>query len=387
MEFLFWLSLLFILYTYAGFPCLLFVWSRLFPKKVNKAYPSEYPLVSVIIAARNEEKNIKGRLKDLLKQDYPLDKMEVIVVSDGSTDKTNQIVEEQAKMEAGKPDKGELGFKNLMLIEIPESRGKPNAINVGVKKASADFIVFTDARQRFEPNAVKELLANFNDPDVGCVSGELVFYEDSDTDIKAEMGFYWNLEKRVRKMESAVGSVAGATGAIYAIRKSLFSPLPEETLLDDVFIPMHVVFKGYRTVFDGEAVAYDTVSQDLAQEKRRKIRTLLGNYQLIKIMSGLLSSRKNPIFLRFLSHKILRLFVSFFFLGMLFTSLFATGITYKLAFLLCIVVLVLPLIDRAVKPIPLLGSISTLARTFVSLNYFAFLAFVYLVKPGKKGLW
>jgi len=376
MKFLFWFSLSFILYTYAGYPCLLFVWSKLFPKKVNKAYLSPEPMVSVVVAARNEETNIGARIENFLEQDYPLEKMEIIIVSDGSTDATNDIVRQFASANVGQCA--------LKLIELDDSKGKPNSLNIGVQQATGEFIVFADARQKFEPNAVKELMANFNDPKVGCVSGELLFYEDSDTNIKTEMAFYWNLEKHVRKMESAVGSVAGATGAIYAIRKSLFRPLPDEILLDDVLIPMNAIMDGFRTVFDGNAIAYDTVSKDLSEEKGRKIRTLLGNYQLLQIMPELLSPAKNPIFFRYLSHKVLRLFVPFFFFVFLFSSLMINGLFYKLAFIGTIMIILFPLVDRHIPSASHLHMVSKLSRTFVSLNYFALIAFFYFIRPGKK---
>jgi len=379
MRLLFWFSLVFIIYTYAGYPCLLWIWSRLFPKKVSKAIPTALPLVSIIIAAHNEEKNIQARLENLIEQNYPSNKLEIIVASDGSTDATCNIVSRFIEHHPAPP--------SIYLIEIQENRGKPHALNMAAQKARGQYLVFTDARQKFESNAVRELIGNFSDPAVGCVSGELVFYEDSDTNIKAEMGFYWNLEKKIRNMEGLISSVAGATGAIYAIRKDLFHPIPESTLLDDVYVPMKIVLNGYRTVFDGKAIAYDIVSKDLAQEKRRKVRTLLGNYQLLKLMPELFSWRRNPIFFQFFSHKVFRLFVPFFFFAMLFSSAVAPGAIYKLGLFVCLMILILPFANGLLKPIPIVGKISTMARTFVSLNYFAFLAFLYLLKPGRKEVW
>lgn len=347
-------------------------------------------MVSVIIAARNEEKNIRRRIHNILDQDYAKDKMEIIIVSDGSTDATNDIVREfipvNQKGSYSNPDVP----CTMKLIELDETKGKANALNIGIQQATGEFIVFADARQDFERNAIKELVANFNDQSVGCVSGELLLCGGPDTSMKREMremGLYWNFEKTIRKMEAAIHSAAGATGAIYAIRRWLFTRLPEETLLDDVFVPMGVVFKGYRTVFDGQAIAYDTYSEDLSQEKRRKIRTLLGNYQLLQIMPGLLSPRKNPIFFRYLTHKVFRLFIPFFFLVLLFSALMAEGFIYKLAFVFGIIILLLSLFDKVFSPFPYLRKMSTVARTFVSLNYFAFLAFFAFIFWGKKKVW
>lgn len=387
MKFIFWLSLCFILYTYAGYPCLLFIWSRLFPKKVNKAYFTPEPTVSVIIAAHDEERYIRKRIENLLKQNYPLEKIEIIIVSDGSTDSTNDIVKQFVSGGANQSSTHSNTLCALKLIELDESRGKPHALNIAVSQSTGEYIVFTDARQEFEPNAIKELIGNFNDPSVGCVSGELVFYRDSDSSIKTEMGFYWDLEKHIRRLESSIYSVAGATGAIYAIRKSLFSTIPEEVLLDDVFIPMNIVFHGYRTIFDSDAIAYDTISESLVHEQRRKIRTLLGNYQLLHLLPQLLSPKSNPIFFRYLSHKVFRLFIPFFFLILLFSSLIANGFFYKMTFVFSLSILILPIIDKFVFHVPFLGKVSKLASTFVLLNYFALLAFLYFIRPGKKKGW
>ena len=389
MVFIFWFSLFFIIYTYVGYPCLLLVWSKLFQKKVRKSYLSPEPMVSVIVAARNEENHIGARMQNLLRQEFPSKKMEVVIVSDGSQDATSEIVLGMCNnpVEVQHNGVNTISSHPLKLIKCEESKGKPHAINLAVQHAKGEFFVFTDARQRFEPNAIKELIANFNDPQVGCVSGELVFYGDSDTTIKAEMEFYWSLEKRIRKMESAIHSVPGATGAIYAIRESLFQPLPEETLLDDVLIPMNVVFHGYRNVFDGKAVAYDAISKDLDQEKRRKVRTLLGNYQLLQLVPALLSPAKNPIFFRYLSHKVFRLVVPFFFLIMLFSSLMADGLFYDLAFIGGILTIVLSATEKTIPSVLYLDKVCKLSRTFVSFNYFALLAFYYFIMPGKKKAW
>lgn len=303
-EFLFWFSLIFILYTYAGYPALLFVWSRLFPKPVLKAYMKPEPLVSVVIAARNEEKNIRPRIENLVRQDYPAEKLEIIVVSDGSNDATVQIVRhliEELERSPGRPP--------LKLIEVAENKGKPYALNLGVAEARGEIIVFADSRQIFDGSAVSALVSNFSDTAVGGVSGELFLIDDARDGAPVEMGVYWTYEKWIRKAESRSGSVVGATGAIYAIRRGLYQSLPEDTLLDDVLTPLNIIMQGHRVVYEGRAKAYDHVSGNVQQEWRRKVRTLAGNWQLLKLRPPLSSFRENPIFWRFMSHKILRLVV------------------------------------------------------------------------------
>jgi len=375
--------LLFIVYTAAGYPVLLYLWSKILPKKIDKADLFPEPFVSIVIAARDEEKNIKSRIENLFSQDYPVDKLEIIIISDGSIDGTplivRKVIDQRGKM--GELDGNPIRVK---LIELNIKQGKPNALNAGVREAAGDFIVFTDARQKFNKNAVRELIANFNDPTVGSVSGELKFFEKSDSTLKDEMKIYWSLEKKVRKMESIVHSVPGATGAIYAIRKSLFTPIPEKTLLDDVYIPMKVIFQGYRSVFDSRAVAYDVMSVDVYQEKRRKVRTLVGNYQLVKLLPQILSPFKNPVWFTYLSHKLFRLFIPFLFFTMILAASLATGFLYKLTLVICVLVLLLALFDPKTGGIPIIGKISKISRTFVILNYFAFLSFFYFLWTRKK---
>ncbi len=389
IELLFWFSSAFIIYTYLGYPCILFVWSKVFPKKVNKKYLDTDRTVSIIIAARNEERHIGSRIENIIGQHYPSEKMEIIVVSDGSMDATNDIVLKFIRNPVKKKLDGAnmVSSARLKLIHYPERRGKAQAINLATEQAKGEFLILTDARQRFKPTAIKELLANFYDPEIGCVSGELIFNENPHSSIQSEMSFYWNLEKWIRKMESAVHSVPGATGSIYALRKELFRPIPEETLLDDVLIPMNSVMQGYRTIFDSEAIAYDIISKDFSQEKRRKVRTLLGNYRLLRTTPQLLSPSKNPIFLFYISHKVFRLLIPFFFLILLISSFIAPGFIYKAVFIAAIVILLLSLVDIIVSRPPFLGWLTTYAKTFVFLNYFALLAFIYFIRPGKKKVW
>ncbi|MBU8921893.1 MAG: glycosyltransferase family 2 protein [Bacteroidales bacterium] len=379
----FWISFLFITYTYAGYPFILFLLARFFQVKVHRITPEDPPSISVVIAARNEEANIQKRLDNLLSQDYPAGKMEIIVISDGSNDSTETIVKEY--LSAGIPGNSE--NPAILLVTHAKNRGKPAALNAGLERATGEIVVFTDARQEFESRAILELIANFSDPRVGAVSGELVFKKDGDTEISTEMGMYWNYEKWIRKTESRIHSVAGATGGIYAARRNLVEALPEPVILDDVLVPMRVVLKGYRTVFESRAVAWDTVSKDLAQEKRRKVRTLLGNYQLIQLMPELLMPGKNPIFFQFISHKFMRLLVPFFLIMMSLSAVMTGEGPYIIFFLATVALAIFPLFEKRLSSVPLAGKIASVSRAFFSLNYFALLAFLRFIRPGKEDIW
>jgi cellulose synthase/poly-beta-1,6-N-acetylglucosamine synthase-like glycosyltransferase len=357
---------------------------------VNKRSIFPDPSVSVIIAAHNEENNIVRRIKNLLEQDYPAHKMEIIIVSDGSEDNTANIIENFIKSRK-KCKHNEINSDSdtkIELVKVLQRRGKPNALSLGVEKASGDFIVFTDARQEFNREAIKRLLKNFSDDTVGCVSGELIFrHEPYSPSNLEEISLYWRFEKWVRKKESQIHSTPGATGAIYAIRRKDYEEIPPETVLDDVLIPMRQVLRGYRCVFEEEAIAYDFLSKNLKQEKRRKIRTLFGNYQLIGIAPVLLMPWKNPIFFQYFCHKILRLVVPFLLIIMCFTSYLLEGYFYKTYLFAIVIVLATALLHKLFSKVAFIRVISKACRSFVFLNYVALLALFYAIWPFKKNPW
>ena len=185
------------------------------------------------------------------------------------------------------------------------------ALNAGVAAAGGEIIVFTDARQRFAPDAVVQLVANFSDSSVGAVSGELILEDGLCRDEPAGVGLYWKLEKWIRRKEATIDSVIGATGAIYALRRVLYQPLPPGIILDDVVTPMRIAMSGYRVIVEPRAQAYDQLSGNACQEFARKVRTLAGNYQTLAQWPDLVNPRRNRLFIQYLSHKICRLVVPF----------------------------------------------------------------------------
>jgi biofilm PGA synthesis N-glycosyltransferase PgaC len=359
---LFWVSCAIVTYVYVGYPALLAIWARLRPRPIAKV-PSELPGVSIVIAARNEATRLAGRLDNLLHLEYPAARRQIIVVSDGSTDNTLTVLHR---------------YHGVVDIVAVEAGGKALALNAGVLRAKHDILVFADARQAFAPDAFVELTAPFGDPRVGAVTGELVLDAESPgrrvaaadrrrsagdvADARGErragaerrhtiastiaggVGLYWQYEKQIRHFESAIGSTLGATGAIYAIRRSLWRPLPAETILDDVLAPMRAVLAGYRTVFNERARAFDRVAPNADVEMSRKIRTLAGNYQILRLEPRLLLPWRNPVWLQYVSHKIGRLVVPYALLTLVIssiavadrsfvytTALIAQGVFYLLA--------------------------------------------------------
>jgi poly-beta-1,6-N-acetyl-D-glucosamine synthase len=292
MALLFWLSLLLLAYVYVGYPLIAALRARLCPRPPAAGHFE--PSVTIVVVAHNEEHRIAARLDNLLAIDYPREKLEIRVASDGSTDRT--VVRAHAYESA-----------RIIVKAFRQRRGKAAVLNDIVPTATGEIVVMADARQQFDRNALRALVANFADEQVGAVSGELMMTAGEGAAVGKGVGFYWRYEKFIRRQESRANSTVGATGAIYAIRRTLFAPIPDDTLLDDVLIPLRMVKAGYRVVFEPGARAYDTASVTAKQEFVRKVRTIAGTFQLFAREAWLANPRRNPIWFEALSHKGLRL--------------------------------------------------------------------------------
>lgn len=369
---LFWFSVGLVLYTYIGYPVLL----RLLPARrgAGTLRRDDPPRVSVVVAVRDEGAVIGRRIDNLRAQDYPEDRLEIVVASDGSTDGTERVVKERMRLDG-----------RIRFVALPRPAGKAVALNAGLQAASGEIVVFTDARQSFNRDAVRRLLARFEDPKVGAVSGELILNREPSR-IGEGVSAYWSYEKRIRKAESDIGSMVGATGCIYAIRKELFEPIPEGTLLDDVWVPMRIVLKGYRVVFEPQAQAFDSVSKEASQEFRRKVRTLAGNLQIVYLMPELILPWRNPVAFQFVSHKLLRLAVPFALMLMLVSNLFLRNGLYAVTLSAQIVWYLVGLLGTAWTGGGLFRKIASVPAAFLVLNAAAVVGSVRFLR-GKKDLW
>jgi cellulose synthase/poly-beta-1,6-N-acetylglucosamine synthase-like glycosyltransferase len=259
-------------------------------------------------------------------------------------------------------------------------------LNDAIHLATGEVIVLTDARQKIEPGAIRLLMENFADPEVGCVSGALMLGDPESGEAGKGMGLYWRIEKKIRDLESESGSVVGATGALYAVRRELLSDVPEGTILDDVYIPMQVARQGKRVVFDDRARAWDSPDLGSGLEFARKVRTLSGNYQLVQLAPWILSGR-NPLLARFVSHKLLRLAVPFALAAMLAASLWLKAPLYRVALGLQLAFYGLGLVALARVPkAGMIGRAADAAATFMLLNTAALVAFANFV-AGRKTAW
>lgn len=369
MKYVFWLSGALLFYTFFGYPAWLYVISRWRPRPVRRQ--SVLPKASVLMAVHNEAAVLPAKLRNLEEIEYPAGHLEVLVVSDGSSDETNGILQAWQ------------GQRRQAII-LPENEGKAAALNRAVAAATGDILVFTDARQLIEPGAVRLLVENFADPSVGCVSGELLLNRVSADPLTAGLGFYWEWEKSIRQWESATGSVVGVTGALYAARKSVVPRLPAGTILDDVYIPLQAAGRGQRVVFEDRAVSRDHLA-DSHREFWRKVRTLAGNYQLVQLSPWLLTAN-NPIRFRFVSHKLSRLAAPFALLGILTSSVFLTSPFYRIVLAGEIALGLCALLAPFRTRLGVLSRLAQVCSAFLALNAAALVAFAY-VATGRRVSW
>jgi biofilm PGA synthesis N-glycosyltransferase PgaC len=368
MKLLFWLCIVLTAYAYFGYA--IYLWLLAGMRRRPVAQDAVPRTVSILIAARNEEQNLRTKLENLRRLDYPRDRMQIVVVSDGSTDGTAGILQAHGA--------------NVVPVILEEPNGKASALNEGVKHATGEILVFLDVRQSVDPDAVSALVSCFADPGIGAVSGELVLESSSGVPSSDAIGIYWKLEKVVRKLESESGSVVGVTGAIYAVRRELYVNMPKGIILDDVFVPMCVARAGKRVVFQPAAIARDRVFSERGKEFSRKVRTLTGNYQIVRFAPWLLSP-SNPLLLRFISHKLLRLAVPLLLVLALIASMVLPGGFYRSVFWLqalfyCLAAAGLVTSSaKRFKPI-------AIASTFVMLNAAAAVAFYNFV-VGRNSVW
>lgn len=291
-AFVFWGALVLMTYVYVGYPLLAAIRAWWGPRARLRA-PIE-PSVSILVTAHNEADRIASRIANLLALDYPIDRLEVVVASDGSTDATVERA-------------GEYAHRGVTVRPFAARRGKAAVLNAVVPGLRGDLVLFADARQHFDRGALRALVGNFADPTVGAVSGELVLTtEAGPAAARQGTAFYWRYEKFIRATEGRADSTVGATGAIYAIRRELFEPIPDDTILDDVLIPLRITRRGLRVLFEPGARAYDCAAT-ARQEFVRKTRTTAGTFQLFARERWLFHPLRNRLWFETMSHKALRL--------------------------------------------------------------------------------
>jgi poly-beta-1,6-N-acetyl-D-glucosamine synthase len=291
------------IYIVAGYPVMLGLLARLHPRPVLKS--RQRKTVSVVIAAHNGERFIAAKLDSVLALDYPRALIEILVISDGSTDRTESIVESYAA-------------QNVRLLR-QSHRGKCVALNTAIPQAHNEILLLTDIRQDLAPDCLQELVDCFADPSVGAVSGELVIRQGGSHE-QVDIGLYWRYESWMRNCLSSIDSIFGATGPLYALRRDLAVPIPSEMLLDDMYLPLASFFRGYRLIVEPRARAFDYPSTR-SMEFKRKVRTLAGGYQIMAFYPALLGPG-NRMWFHYVSYKLARLALPWIFAVLLVSSCF-----------------------------------------------------------------
>jgi cellulose synthase/poly-beta-1,6-N-acetylglucosamine synthase-like glycosyltransferase len=366
----FWLALALVVYTYVVYPALLAaaVALRRRPIRPTGRFAGT---AAVVLAAHNEAPTIGRRARELADQlvDSGL-AGEVIVVSDGSTDRTV----EQARAVGGV----------VRVLELAAHHGKSAALNEGAAAAHADLLIFADARQTWAPDAMRRLADNFTDPAIGAVSGDLII--DAPPGPVSGMLLYWRYEKWIRRQEGELHSTIGVTGSIAAVRRERFRSIPPGMILDDVYWPLQVIMQGERVVHDESAHAFDRLPGRTRDEFRRKVRTLCGNFQLLAWLPAALLPWRNPVWWQFVSHKVLRLLVPWALLGLLLSSAFLPGSLYRMA-LAAQVAAYLVALAGLWDVVSARSRLAGAAASFVVLNAAAWAAFWVWASGGTHRAW
>jgi cellulose synthase/poly-beta-1,6-N-acetylglucosamine synthase-like glycosyltransferase len=306
MLIIFWVSLSLLVYSYFVYPILLKL--LVTPKKIKLQTLNEYPSVDIIIAAYNEESCIKARIENALQQNYQ-GEINIFVASDGSADKTGEIITNFTE-------------PCVKAFDFPENRGKISVLNDLISQSTADYLVLTDANTEFKEDAVDILIRSFSGK-VGAVSGELIL--ETDDGNQNQDGLYWRYEQLLKKYESALGGLLGANGAIYAIKRELYIPLPKDTVVDDFCIVMNVKKQGYQVLYNDLAIATEEIAPSLKEEYGRRVRIGVGNYKAFMVNLWALSPFQGWFSLCYWSHKVLRWFAPHLMLIIFFTNFMLIG--------------------------------------------------------------
>ncbi|HEU5184779.1 MAG TPA: glycosyltransferase [Gemmatimonadaceae bacterium] len=297
LELIAFASVGFLVLVWLAYPLLIAAFSKRPPSALFRSRATE-PAVSVIIATRDDEEAVRDRVANCLESTYDLARLEIVIGVDArrgpraAVDMTSRCCSDAF-----------LG--RCIVVGGDDPGGKAATLNAAVRASHGEILVFTDTHQRFDRDAIRQLVRSLQDPRVGASSGSLELPRVSGG--RSVIDRYWRMERWLRRCEARVHSCVGVTGAIWAMRRSLWSPLPADVILDDVYTPMRLVLSGYRIAFVESAVAMETRSVGVRHEYRRKVRTLTGISQLLVMLPALLVPKRNPIWAQFIFHKVLRL--------------------------------------------------------------------------------
>jgi cellulose synthase/poly-beta-1,6-N-acetylglucosamine synthase-like glycosyltransferase len=374
MKILFWLSLFWVFYAYAGYLLLLMLINKV--KKEPIEFDEEFvPSISLIIAAYNEEKVIGRKIEESLALDYPKDKLEIIVASDASTDGTDAIVKSFV-------------HKGVILVRQAERKGKTSAQNLAFSKSTGEVLVFSDATTLLEKDVLRKLSRYFIDFRVGCVGGEERFIESKD-EISEEAGFFWKYETLIRRAESDFNTMIGVSGCVFALRKDLYEPL-DEALIEDFVLPLKVAAKGYKVVYEKDAIGYERAAPDTGSELKRKTRIVSGGISVVLNMRRLLNPLRHPLLaFQIFSHKICRWLAPVFMVLLFISNMFLLpfGIFYLVLGILQALFYLTALAGYFARNYRRLPRVPRLAYHFCVVNSAAVLGMAQFLRGEKKAIW
>lgn len=295
LEVIFWIGVFIVFYTYIGYGIILWLAVKIKEKlhpPVCSVLPDDLPQVTLFIAAYNEQDVIAEKMANCRALDYPADKLNIVWVTDGSDDRTNDLLSE---------------YSEVTVYYQPERRGKTAAFNRAVPFINTPYIVFTDANTMLNPSAVTEIVRQFSDPSVGCVAGEKRVVQLAQQSAEQTEGIYWKYESFLKDLDFRLYTAVGAAGELFAIRTELFQPMPEDTLLDDFTLSLRIVQRGYRTAYCRDAYAYEDASANMKEEGKRKVRISAGGLQSVYRLRSLLNIfRYGVVSWQYVSHRVLR---------------------------------------------------------------------------------
>ncbi len=376
-ELLFWISLGIVLYTYGIYPLLVFILSKFVKRGHEEMRDNKLPTVSMVISLYNEENILPEKIKNICSLDYPKGKIELLFGSDGSNDRTNSILSE-AKV------------PNIKTMVFQYRRGKANILNDLIPQATGEIIVFSDANTMYDPDVLRKLVLHFQDSSVGGVCGELHLHINKQS--VGEIGeiSYWQYESFLKRMESKYRTLLGATGGVYAIRKSLFKPLPiSKAIVDDFLIPMEIIRRGYRVAYEPEAKAYEESVGSVRGEFKRKVRIGASNFNGIKEFADLLHPKYGFVSFGLWSHKIIRWFAPFFLLIILLctTILMTESAFYSGLFLLEMLFLTLGIISFIFETRKISLGFFGFPYYFIAMNLALFIGFFKSLFGKQRSTW
>jgi cellulose synthase/poly-beta-1,6-N-acetylglucosamine synthase-like glycosyltransferase len=364
-----------VFYTYGLYALLVWIASRGMPlRPPAEKNDEDLPTIAVLIAAHNEESVIEERIRNVLALDYPREKLELIIASDGSSDRTTKIANRYVS-------------QGVRVMDYPRRRGKMTVLNTTVAELSAEIIVLSDANTFFDRQAARKLVRWFADSSIGAVCGKLVL-TDRRTGRNMD-GLYWKYETFIKKCESRLGALLGANGAIYAIRRSIFPEVQNDTLVDDFVIPLAAKLEtGCRIVYEQEAIAHEEIAPDISDEFHRRARIGAGGYQAIGRLWKLVDPRRGWVALSFLSHKVLRWLCPFFMVGIIVCSMLASHYAfYRGALAVEMAFLLLSVPFSQLPGSGLLVRLLRLSAMFTLMNAALFVGFFRWLRGRPSGIW